>query len=275
MKSNSRRYLLPTKKMTLANGKVIEKPRSWTLIILILIVIATYYSVELTGFSFSVLVRRGEQFFVILKAMLPPNWEFVGQVIKPLVDTIKMSVLGTLIGAVLAVPYAMLASMNLVRNALVSGVLKFILSLIRTIPTLVTALILTYIFGLGTFAGTIAISIFTFSFVGKQLYEMIETADMSPYESMEAMGANRIQSFWAAIKPQILPSYLSISLYTFEGNVRHAAILGYVGAGGIGIILNENIAWREYANVGMILICLFVTVAVIESLSSYFRQKLT
>lgn len=275
MKSNSRRYLLPTKKMTLANGKVIEKPRSWTLIILILIVIATYYSVELTGFSFSVLVRRGEQFFVILKAMLPPNWEFVGQVIKPLVDTIKMSVLGTLIGALLAVPYAMLASMNLVRNALVSGVLKFILSLIRTIPTLVTALILTYIFGLGTFAGTIAISIFTFSFVGKQLYEMIETADMSPYESMEAMGANRIQSFWAAIKPQILPSYLSISLYTFEGNVRHAAILGYVGAGGIGIILNENIAWREYANVGMILICLFVTVAVIESLSSYFRKKLT
>ncbi|UUX32730.1 phosphonate ABC transporter, permease protein PhnE [Fundicoccus culcitae] len=275
MANKPRKYLLPTKTITLSNGKTVEKPRTWTLIVLVLIIIAIYYSVELTGFSLSVLVRRGGQFFVILKAMIPPNWDFIGQVITPLIDTIKMSVLGTIIGALLAVPYAMLASTNLVRNSWVSGILKLLLSLIRTIPTLVTALILTYIFGLGTFAGTLAIAIFTFSFVGKQLYEMIETADMLPYEAMEAMGANRIQSFWAAIKPQILPSYLSISLYTFEGNVRHAAILGYVGAGGIGIILNENIAWREYANVGMILICLFVTVTVIEALSSYFRQKLT
>lgn len=99
MQSKSRRYLIPPKKITLANGKSVEKPRSWTLIILILIVIATYYAVEMTGFSFSVLLRRGEQFFVILKAMVPPDWGFVGQVVKPLVDTIKMSVLGTIIGA--------------------------------------------------------------------------------------------------------------------------------------------------------------------------------
>lgn len=275
MASSSKKYILPPKEVQLPNGKTILKPRSWMPIVLILIIIAAYFSIQLTGFDLSVLIRRGEQFFVILKAMVPPNWDFVGQVIGPLLDTIKMSVLGTIIGALLAIPYAMLASINLIRNRWVSGILKFILSIIRTIPTLVTALILTYIFGLGTFSGTIAITIFTFSFVGKQLYEMIETADMLPYEAMEAIGANRLESFLAAIKPQILPAYLSISLYTFEGNVRHAAILGYVGAGGLGIILNENIAWREYANVGMILLCLFIAVAFIESLSSYLRQKLT
>lgn len=267
--------LLPAKEIVLPNGKKVYKKRSWTPLVIVIILICLYYSVELTGFKLSVLMKRGEQFFVILFAMIPPRWEFVDSVMGPLMDTIKMSVLGTIIGALLAVPTAMLASVNLTRNRVVSGVMKFILSIVRTLPTLVTALILTYIFGLGTFAGTLAIALFTFSFVGKQLYEQIETVDMAPYEAMESMGANRLQSFMAAIRPQILPSYLSVSLYTFEGNVRHAAILGYVGAGGLGIILNENIAWRQYDNVGMILMTLFIAVGLIESLSSFLRKKLT
>lgn len=78
-----------------------------------------------------------------------------------------------------------------------------------------------------------------------------------------------------AILPQVLPSYLASSLYTFEGNVRHAAILGWVGAGGIGVILNEKIAWREYTNLGMILVALYVTVLIIEYTSRYLRSKLT
>ena len=98
---------------------------------------------------------------------------------------------------------------------------------------------------------------------------------MAPYEAMESMGANRLYSFLGAIRPQVLPSFLSVTLYTFEGNVRHAAILGYVGAGGLGIILNENIAWRPYDKVGMILLALFVTVAIIETISRYLRKKLT
>lgn len=265
----------PGKVIELPNGKQVKKPISLTPFILILVLIALYFSVEITGFNFGTLVRRGEQFFVILKDMFPPNWAFLNQVIQPLADTIKMSVLGTIIGAVLAIPIAILASNNLVNNRLVTSGVKFFLSLIRTMPTLITALILTYIFGLGTFAGTISIAIFTFSFVGKQLYELIENADMLPYEALTAIGANKTKSFMAAIQPQVLPSYLSVSLYTFEGNVRHAAILGYVGAGGIGIILNENIAWREFANVGMILICLFITVTIIETVSRLLRNHLS
>ncbi|MBF6626117.1 phosphonate ABC transporter, permease protein PhnE [Aerococcaceae bacterium zg-BR9] len=275
MKKNLFERLLPPKIITLPNGKTIYKKRSIAPFIVVLVLIGLYYSVQLTGFDPAVLAKRGKQFFVILSKMAPPNWSFFKLVIGPLFDTIKMSVLGTLIGAFLAIPFSMIASINLTHNRWLSSAMKFILSLIRTMPTLVTALILTYIFGLGTFAGTVAIAIFTFSFVGKQLYELIETVDMLPYEAMEAVGATKLQSFMAAIQPQVLPAYLSASLYTFEGNVRHAAILGYVGAGGLGIILNENLSWREYANVGMILLCLFVTVAIIELTSGYLRKKLT
>lgn len=274
-KQSLRNRLFPPKEIVLPNGKKVYKQRSITPFIVILVLIAVYYSVELTGFKFSTLAKRGHEFFTILIAMVPPRWTFFDSVIQPLVDTIKMSILGTVIGALVAIPTAMLASVNLTRNKAVSGVVKFLLSIIRTLPTLVSALILTYVFGLGTFAGTLAIALFTFSFIGKQLYEQIETVDMAPYEAMESMGANRLYSFLGAIRPQVLPSFLSVTLYTFEGNVRHAAILGYVGAGGLGIILNENIAWRQYDKVGMILLALFVTVAIIETISRYLRKKLT
>lgn len=273
-KETSSGWLKP-EKFTLANGKVVYKKRSITGLIVILIIALVYFAGQMTNFDLSVLIRRGDEFFVILKRMVPPNWDYIDKVVGPLFDTIKMSVLGTVVGSLLAIPYAIWASSNLTHSVWITSLLKFILSLIRTLPTLVIALILTYIFGLGTFAGTLSITIFTFSFMAKQLYEAIETADMLPYEAMEALGANKVESFLGAIKPQVLPTYLSVALYTFEGNVRHAAILGYVGAGGIGLILDENLGWREYQNVGMILITLFLTVLIIESVSRYLRSSLT
>ena len=140
--------------------------------------------------------------------------------------------------------------------------------------TLVIALIATYIFGLGTFAGTVAIAVFTFAYCGKILYEQIETADMGSHEALEALGMGRISAIRYAIWPQVLPQFISTVLFCFEGNVRYASILGYVGAGGLGLILNERIGWMEYARVGMILLALFVTVVIIESISSYLRSKL-
>ena len=98
---------------------------------------------------------------------------------------------------------------------------------------------------------------------------------MGAYEAAQALGASKPRSFFNAIIPQVLPAYLSTCLFCFEGNVRHAAILGYVGAGGLGLILNEKIGWREYSSVGMILVALFSAVVIIEMLSHYLRNKLT
>lgn len=128
---------------------------------------------------------------------------------------------------------------------------------------------------LGTFSGTVAIAIFTFGIVAKMLFESIETIDMGPFEAMEALGANKFQAFWSACVPQILPVYLSHSLYCFEMNVRASAILGYVGAGGLGITINERIGWRDYNSLGMVLLSLFVVVVAIDFFSEYLRKKLS
>ena len=259
----------------LKNGKTIEEKQSRTPLVVIILLIATIISVRITGFKFSTLVTRGNQFFVILEKMFPPKASYLTSIWTPLFDTIKMSFLGSLIGAIVAIPCALVASSNIIKNKIVIIVSRLFLSIVRTLPTLVSALIATYIFGLGTTAGTIAIAVFTFSYIGKLLYEQIETVDMGPYEAMESMGASKPRAFISAILPQILPGYLSNSLFCFEGNVRYASILGYVGAGGLGLILNENIGWREYDKVGMILLVLFITVVLIEWISHYLRSKLT
>ena len=244
-------------------------------VILLALVAASVLSVKVTGFNLSTLVTRGNQFFVILGQMFPPNASYLSSIWTPLFDTIKMSLLGSFIGSALAIPFAIVASTNIIHNRVVIGVVRVFLSLVRTLPTLVTALIATYMFGLGTMAGTFAIAVFTFAYVGKQLYEQIETVDMGAYEAMEALGSTKSRAFLSAILPQVLPVYLSICLFCFEGNVRYASILGYVGAGGLGLILNEKIGWRDYSSVGMILIVLFITVLVIESISQYIRRKLS
>lgn len=267
--------IFPPRTITLKNGKTIEEKRSRAPVAVAVILVFAAVSIKVTGFKLSTIVNRGYQFWVILDKMFPPETTYIGQIWDPLFDTIKMSIIGSLIGAIVAVPMSMIAATNIVKNKFVILLSRLFLSICRTLPTLVTALIATFIWGLGTTAGTVAIAIFTFSYVGKLLYEQIETVDMGPFEAMEAMGCTKIRAFWVAILPQILPGYLSNSLYCFEGNVRYAAVLGYVGAGGIGIIINTNLGWRDYSRVGMILVLLFVTVVSIEYLSYYLRSKLT
>ena len=267
--------LFKPRRYTLPNGAVVEEKRSRAPLVILIVLALGALSVHITGFDFAVLVKKGSKFFDILAAMFPPNTGYLSKIWQPLWDTIKMSFLGSFIGAVLAIPFAVAAASNIVTNRVVVFIVRLFLSLVRTLPTLVCALIATYIFGLGTMAGTFAIAVFTFAYVGKQLYEQIETVDMGAYEAMEALGSTKSRAFLSAILPQVLPVYLSICLFCFEGNVRYASILGYVGAGGLGLILNEKIGWRDYSSVGMILIVLFITVLVIESISRYIRRKLS
>lgn len=271
---NTLKNLISPKKIILNNGKEIQPPIPKLPFILVGMVIIIVISAELTGFNISTIIRNGHQFIAILSAMIPPNWAYAQEVIKPLKETIQMSFLGSIVGSILAIPFAILASVNVNHNKPLLFIIRFVLSIVRTLPTLIIALVATFIFDLGPFAGTIAIAIFTLGMVAKMIYEKIETVDMGPFEALEALGATKLKAFLSAIIPQILPTYLSNCLYCFEVNVRYAAILGYVGAGGIGLILNEKIGWREYDKVGMILFMLFITVVIIEYLSKYIRGKL-
>ncbi len=253
----------------------VMKPRSRAPLIWLLLLGVVWGSVELTGFDLSIIIKRGYQFTVILQKIFNPDWSYFNKVIPPLLDTIKMSVMGSVIGSTLALPFAVLASTNINRDHVVVVIMRVLLSVVRTLPTLVIASICALIFSLGTFAGTVAITIFTFGIVAKMLYESIETIDMGAFEAMEALGATKFQAFWSACFPQILPTYLSHCLYSFEINVRAASILGYVGAGGLGILINERIGWRDYEGLGTLLIALFAVVLIIENTSQFLRRKLS
>src|SRR5699024_5063508 len=138
----------------------------------------TIISVNFTQFSFQVLFSQINQFFFIIGDMIPPDWSYMPKIWKPLMDTLKMSFLESLIVALLAFPVAVLSSSNITSNNVVVSFFMFLLSLVRTLPTLVSALIATFIFARVPTAGTVAILLFTLSFVGKLLYESIENVDM-------------------------------------------------------------------------------------------------
>lgn len=261
--------------ITLPNGNTVKRPRSRMPLILTILVGVIWASILLTGFDISIIIKRGNQFFVILKKIFQPDFSYFPKVISPLLDTIKMSILGSVLGATLALPFSVVASTNINKSGWVVSVLRFILNIVRTLPTLVIAKFAALIFGLGTFAGTAAITLFTFGVVSKMMYEAIETIDMGAFEAMESAGADKFQAFRTACFPQILPTYLSYCLYSLEMNIRAAAILGYVGAGGLGLLINEVIGWRDYNSLGMILLALFVVVFAIEKISQYLRKKLS
>lgn len=266
--------LFPPQTMMVGDHTV-QKPRSRTWLIAVVLFAVITASVVLTKFDISILVKRGHQLTVILSQIFNPKWSYFPKVINPLLDTIKMSVLGSVIGSLLALPFSIIASANIVKNGVVVAIMRVLLNIVRTLPTLVIASISALMFGLGTFAGTVAISIFTFGIVSKMMYESIETVDMGAFEAMEALGSAKFRAFWSAVFPQILPTYLSHCLYSFEINIRAASILGYVGAGGLGILINDRVGFRDYEGLGMVLITLFVVVLIIDNTSQYLRRKLS
>jgi phosphonate transport system permease protein len=240
------------------------------LILLILVAI----SWQMTRINLLTLVRRFDNFLDILRAMNNPNWSYLQRVQQPMIDTIQMSFLGSILGSVMALPVAFTASSNINKNKWSLSAIRLFLSAFRTLPVLVYASLLALVFGFGTLAGTMAITIFTFALMTKLLYEIIETIDMGAYSAVESTGSTKAKAFIAAVIPQITPGFLSLSLYAFEINIRFAAILGWVGAGGIGLLMDDRMSWRAYNDLFVILVVLFVLVVSIEQLSRYFRKRL-
>ncbi len=261
--------------IVLENGHSVERPRSRMPLILLCLLAVIIISLKMTGFDFNVIVRRAKELTVILGQIFRPNFSYFPKIVNPLIETIKMSIIGTIAGCAIGLPLSILASSNINHNKPSLLVIRFILSVMRSVPTLIYASVLALVFGLGTFAGTLAITIFTVGIVAKMLYESIETIDMKPYEAMVSFGATTLQAFWTACMPQILPTYVDDCLYCFELNIRASSILGYVGAGGLGVLIRERTGLRAYNDLGMVLLTLFLAVLIIDFVNDYIRSKIS
>lgn len=232
-------------------------------------------SLWLCDFQISVLIKRKGQLGVILGQMFPPDVSYSGKIVKPLLETVRMSVGGTAIGAAFAWIAAIFCCQKVTKRGKWTFFLRTVIHLVRAIPVLVIALAASFLLGVGSAAGVTAIALFTFGILSKMTWEQLDCMDFHVMEALCAAGNGRARSFLRTIVPEMMPEFVSNVLYAFEINVRHASILGYVGAGGLGILLNEKIAWREYAKVGMILLFLYGVVLLVEMLNQSLRKKLS
>jgi phosphonate transport system permease protein len=245
-----------------------KKRLAGALLILVLLLAAAWA----TDCSPGLLWARRGHLTDLTSAMFPPEWGYAARLAAPLWDTLQMSVAGTGLGALLALFAAPLCAACLRAPGPVRYALRAVIQILRSFPALILALIATFLFGLGTFAGTAALTVYTFAIMTRLTYEDIEAAPMGAYHALCAMGTPFVPAYFRAVLPSILPSYLTNVLYLLETNVRHSAILGYVGAGGIGLLLNEKMSWLEYGKVGMILFSLFLTTCVIETVSGMLAR---
>lgn len=251
------------------NRKKYIKPASW-----ILFLLCFYAAASFTGCDPALFVSRSSHLSDLAADMLRPDLSYFPKILLPLFYTVQMSVTGTVTGSALALIVSPFGAVSLHFPSWARRFLRLLIQVLRSFPALILALAATFLFGLGTFAGTFAITLYTFAIMTKLTYEDAEHADTAPYQALISMGCARFPAFIHAVLPEILPAFLTNALYLFETNVRHSSILGYVGAGGIGLILNEKISWREFHKVGTILLLLFLTVCVIESANRYFTSMI-
>ncbi|MEM6454421.1 MAG: phosphonate ABC transporter, permease protein PhnE [Acidobacteriota bacterium] len=205
--------------------------------------------------------------------MFPPDAEYGRESVLPaMLESIQMAWLGTLIGAVLSLPLGLLGARNLFPALGVP--IKALLGLIRVVPELLLAIYLVPVVGLGAFAGTLAIGLHSVGMLGKLSNDIVESMDLSPLEAVTACGGGTLENLRYAVMPQVLPEILALWLFRFEINLRASAVLGVVGAGGIGAVLLNNLSYRRFDKAGAVVVVIVVAVLAIDALSGALRKRL-
>ena len=194
-----------------------------------------------------------------------------------LIETINIAAAATLVASIFAIFLSMLATQGMAKWPRLIPVFRRILDIMRAIPDFVIALILIFILGGGPVPAMIAITFHTTGALGKLFSEVNENASLQPLDGLSSVGASWMQKMLLGILPQVSPNYFSYALLRFEINIRISAILGFVGAGGIGYDLKNAISWGKgrYDEAGAIFILLFVTIVIVDQLSGIFRDRLT
>ncbi len=202
-------------------------------------------------------------------------WETLKMIWRPLVETIHIATLGTAITFVVAFPIAFLSARNTTPNTATWLIGRFILVTSRSVNTIVWGLLFVAIFGPGPVAGIWAIAARSIGFMGKLIAEAIEEIDEGTVEAIEATGAGRLQVLWIGVLPQVLPVIWGTTIYRWDINIRESTVLGFVGAGGIGIQLYSSINQFKWHEVAVMLASIFVIVVISEFVSAAVRQKIT
>ena len=189
--------------------------------------------------------------------------------------TIRIATLGSLLGALLALPLAVLTARNLAAPRALAWAAKAVLDVMRSIHTLVFGLVLVGIVGLGPTAGILAIGLHSMGTYGKLFAEAIESLDMAAIHAVQSVGASRTQVFFNAVWPSVLPQFVSSHLYIWEFNIRDSTILGIIGAGGLGLLISEATSLFQWGRLATVLLVVIVLVSSFDAMSRRIRRALS
>lgn len=217
------------------------------------------------------LIKDSANMAVFSKEFFPPNFHDWRTYVGEMMITIHIAIWGTVLAIVCAIPLGLLCAENIAPSWIYQPVRR-LMDAFRAINEMVFAMLFIVAVGLGPFAGVMALFIHTTGVLAKLFAEAVEAIDPRPVEGVRATGANALEEVLYGVIPQVLPLWISYSLYRFESNVRSASVVGMVGAGGIGVVLHDSIRGFDYAETAAILIIIIVSVTLIDVISARVRR---
>jgi phosphonate transport system permease protein len=209
----------------------------------------------------------------LVTRMWPLDWAYLRPTMDALIETLHIATLGTILALIMAVPVGFLAARNVTPSAALNLLAKFILVTSRSVNSLVWALLFVAVFGPGPLAGTLAIAFRSIGFAGKLFAEALEEANRGSIEALTAAGAPKSSTILLGYWPQARPSFYSIALFRWDINIRESAVLGLVGAGGIGVALDTALNLLYWDQVAVVLLTIFIVVILTEMLVTTIRSR--
>jgi phosphonate transport system permease protein len=239
-------------------------------LVLAVIVLCSYY----VGLFDSARLAEGiPSLASLIGEMIPPNFREAGNWVRPLLDTLAMSVAGTALAVMFSVPLAFLAARNTAPHPAVYQAARGLLNALRAVPELIMGIIFVAAVGFGALPGVLALGLHSIGMVGKFFSEAIEHASEAPIEAACAAGATPLQVVMHGVLPQVLPQMADISIYRWEYNFRASTVMGMVGAGGIGFELMGSLRIMQYQDVSAILIVILAMVTLVDGFSGWLRKR--
>jgi phosphonate transport system permease protein len=246
--------------------------------LVIILAVLFFWSAKAVEFDLSVLWTNRGQLWEFVTGMFPPDMTIAKQVFEEVVVTIQLAFVGTVIATIISLPLGFMAASNVMPQTAfgksVVGVTRFILNADRAIDAVIFALFFAGAVGLGPFAGTLALAVHSVGMLGKLFFEAIESVDRGPIEAIESVGASKLSVIRWAVLPQVIPYFVTYFLFRFELNIRSAVVLGVVGAGGIGFLLQSYMKLFQYQRTCTVVLVILILVMGLDVVSSRLRKKL-
>jgi phosphonate transport system permease protein len=243
------------------------------MLVAVVVIAVHWWAFYGTGLNPVTIVEGMPAMWDLMQHMFPPSLKNYQELVRPALETVYIGVLATIIGSILSIPVGFLAAANMSPIYIYHPV-RLVLNVFRGVSEIIWALLFVVAVGLGPMAGVLALIIFAVGVQSKLVAEAVEAVDPGPLEAMRALGARPWKVFLYGAWPQVLPLYLTFCLYYWDHNTRQATILGFVGAGGLGVTLFWDISVYEFERATTSVLLMIIMITLIDRFCLYLRKKI-